>query len=378
MKKFKILFFLLIGIGGYCQPTIIDIGIFNDESNGRIDVRIIPNADYDGLYAGVVFTLKWADDIGLTIENPFRNAVGDFAFVMNIRKSGSEFNSGGFNYQKFVGETTTLLSDEFLSLSNGQEFLICSIPYSFQSFRGGVNTRMASEIQLSNDATVVSNNGLHYQEVGNGVEVTGSFFQSTVTFSTLPITLSSFIAEKYRDRDALLNWTSSQEINSSHFMVQRSEDAINFHDIIRVEAAGNSSSQIDYAYLDRNINIQRNTSKLVYYRLKQIDIDGYTDYSEIRALRFDRIGLADVSVYPNPTADVLHLDISDDLLDNQINYEIFDVQGKMVINQQINIKHQKLHLLNLRESGLQSGVYFIKLRNKKELLSSHKFVLISQ
>jgi hypothetical protein len=196
--------------------------------------------------------------------------------------------------------------------------------------------------------------------------------------NVLPVKLSSFTAEKAGNRDALLNWSSIQEINSSHFMVQRSDNAKDFHDLAMIEAAGNSNRQIDYEYVDRNINIQRNTSKLVYYRLKQVDIDGFTEFSDIRAVRFDRIGLADVSIYPNPTADVLHLDISDDLLDDQVNYEIFDVQGKMVVSQQINIEHQKLHLLNLRESGLQSGIYFIKLRNKKELLTSHKFVLISQ
>lgn len=345
MNKICLILLLLFGVlSSWSQTFTFQFTLDNGNNTLRLDITSSQD-----------FTFNQLSSMSLTMSSGFNNISG---------VSSSQY---GLVTDSDFGNTLIRLN----GIVNGSDTWFANNPVTVAEFDLIAGNYTAGNFVITNSGPppVLPN----FTADGIGYSVT-----PLPTDAILPIILSSFTVEKLNKRTAFLNWTSSQEINSSHFLVQRSDDGSNFFDIGRKEAAGNSSTPLHYDYLDRNINIQRNASKLLYYRLKQVDIDGYTEFSEIKAVRFDRIGLADISVYPNPTSDILLLDISEDLEENLLNYEIYNVQGGLVANQKIDIKNQKLHLLPLRNLGLQSGVYFIKLRSQKELLSSQKFVLISQ
>jgi len=73
----------------------------------------------------------------------------------------------------------------------------------------------------------------------------------------------------------MLEWSTSIELNSERFVVQRSLDGISYEDIGRVDAAGLSNEEKPYHFMDIGINDQK-----AYYRLKQIDDDGTASYSQ--------------------------------------------------------------------------------------------------
>ena len=54
-----------------------------------------------------------------------------------------------------------------------------------------------------------------------------------------------------------------------------------------------------------------------------------------------------LAVFPNPTANYLTLQIND-LKTEKLNYQLFDLQGKMIANNQINSKYNKLELKYLK------------------------------
>ncbi|NNF34749.1 MAG: hypothetical protein HKN68_11595, partial [Saprospiraceae bacterium] len=152
----------------------------------------------------------------------------------------------------------------------------------------------------------------------------------------LPIVLKSFTAQAYSENSVLLDWTSSIEINSSHFDIERSEDGLSWEKVGEVQAAGNSDIERDYSFIDRNIQLRRNSTKVFYYRLNMIDQDASQEYSEVKAVRLTHEGYADVTVFPNPTAELLNIDVSSDLEDGNIKYEITDIKGRRLITESID------------------------------------------
>ncbi len=67
--------------------------------------------------------------------------------------------------------------------------------------------------------------------------------------STLPVNIASF-SDSLNDKIVRLNWQTFQEINSSHFEVQRNNDANSFEPIATVIARGLSGIALHYQSKD--------------------------------------------------------------------------------------------------------------------------------
>jgi hypothetical protein len=88
-------------------------------------------------------------------------------------------------------------------------------------------------------------------------------------------------------------------------ILQRSTDGINFTDIARVAAAGNSTAIKNYTYNDI-LSAAMQTEKTVFYRLRSVDIDGKFSYSQVIAIHLDKKEMQ-LLVSPNPAKDVLQV-----------------------------------------------------------------------
>ena len=117
---------------------------------------------------------------------------------------------------------------------------------------------------------------------------------------TLPVKLTKF-ATKAESSSVLLTWETATELNSDKFIVERSNDGSLFLPIGDVKAKGNSSQQISYSLRDKNPQ-----SGINYYRLKQVDLDGSFENSDILPVKFS-LSAASVKTYPNPVSEWLHV-----------------------------------------------------------------------
>ena len=97
-----------------------------------------------------------------------------------------------------------------------------------------------------------------------------------------------------------LNWNTTQEVNLSHFTIERSQDGNVWNSIANVSAKGNSSTQTDYTFTDANPS-----SGVNYYRLKMVDLDGRYGYTEIKVLRSSLTNT--ISFFPNPARDYVNV-----------------------------------------------------------------------
>ena len=111
----------------------------------------------------------------------------------------------------------------------------------------------------------------------------------------LPITLISFQANCLEDNTSIISWATASENNSSYFQLEKSRDGINWHLLSEIEAAGNSTTKIEYEFFDLE-----KFSGVFYYRLKQFDFDGgEITYGPISVSCSDAEN--SMIVFPNPS-----------------------------------------------------------------------------
>lgn len=143
---------------------------------------------------------------------------------------------------------------------------------------------------------------------------------------TLPVKLESFSAALNNAGNKVnLNWVTSTEKNASHFAVEKSADGINFSDAGIVFAYGNTNQKSNYTYTD---NVAA-SAKVIYYRLRSVDVDGHTDYSSTRMIRVAKQTEQTVAIltYPNPVATELRVTIPAQWQGKQVTYELFNPNG---------------------------------------------------
>ncbi|MFN8246058.1 MAG: T9SS type A sorting domain-containing protein [Ferruginibacter sp.] len=120
-------------------------------------------------------------------------------------------------------------------------------------------------------------------------------FQPATTCVVVPVILQSFTGQ-VKNQAVNLQWQTSTEVNSSHFMVERSIDNNNFEAIGIVRAQGFSNQLVDYRFTDQKPPFDRP----VYYRLRMVDLDGSFKHSRIIRLMLTSYGDFVQQVYPNP------------------------------------------------------------------------------
>jgi hypothetical protein len=124
-----------------------------------------------------------------------------------------------------------------------------------------------------------------------------------ISCSLLPVEFLEFKARS-QGNTAILNWSTANEFNSDYFEIQRAGADKQFMPIGRVQSIGNSTTAHSYDFIDEYPLTGSN-----YYRLRQVDIDGKSDYSSIEIVVFDK-GISDWKVWPNPARDEVYVDLS--------------------------------------------------------------------
>ncbi|HIP32706.1 MAG TPA: T9SS type A sorting domain-containing protein [Crocinitomicaceae bacterium] len=164
----------------------------------------------------------------------------------------------------------------------------------------------------------------------------------------LPVELLSFDAAIEREA-VKINWATSSENNNDYFLVERSNDLMNWEEVAFVSGAGNSTEEITYSESDY-FPLAGNS----YYRLKQVDFDGEYSYSEIRPINFGSD--QDLVFYPNPVKDVLTIKGN---IDDLGQVQVFDLLGRDVTSL-ISFEYMNGQEVRLRMDNLSADVYIVK------------------
>lgn len=169
----------------------------------------------------------------------------------------------------------------------------------------------------------------------------------------LPVELIYFKATE-KGNTILLSWQTSTELNNFGFLLQRSEDGIEWNDLTFVDGQDNSTQIHTYSYIDTKAGPGIN-----YYRLKQLDLDGQYEYSEIVSARLDK-GNERPVFFPNPTVEQLSFMLEATGEKNAV-VSIFDLPGNLIMEKTFQILNgTNSRTLNISE--LPTGTYFVKFK----------------
>src|SRR5690606_20929585 len=140
------------------------------------------------------------------------------------------------------------------------------------------NTSSTTEFVEGNSINAFTFNHSLVAPAGTAKITLSNVEASFATENTLPVSLTSFTAEK-QNSVVKLNWTTASEQKNSHFDVLRSSDGKAFHSIAEVAGAGDLNEVRHYSYRDNNPFPGVN-----YYKLRQVDFDGTATESDIKAV----------------------------------------------------------------------------------------------
>ncbi len=232
--------------------------------------------------------------------------------------------------------------------------------------RGINNINSASDyvlIQTDLNTNKIVQSGQSGSSSNNTVSFTNVDINSTYTLGTtnesgssLPVELTHFKARK-AESQVVLDWATASETNNSHFLVQRKTgDA--WQALGRVEGHGTSTEARHYTFTDDKPQEGAN-----YYRLKQVDFDGSTEYSKIKSVKFSVGSGASgtiVKVLENPVQENLRLNIQSQARQN-MTYHLLNGQGRLVRKGQWTLKEGQQGI-RVNAQDLHSGTYFLKVQ----------------
>lgn len=202
-------------------------------------------------------------------------------------------------------------------------------------------------------------------------------YTNEIASDPLPVELTSFEG-KYANNSVQLNWETATETNNAGFQVQRQNsepgtqnsewEVLDF-----VVGHGTTNSPKYYSYVDEDLP---NADKL-YYRLKQIDIDGTSAYS--KTVEVDLSGVTSVDEeniqydfaleqnYPNPFNPVTTINFTlpnagtTHELSLQAKLTVYNLLGQEVRTLFNEVKPVGSYQVQFDASDLPSGIYFYTL-----------------
>jgi hypothetical protein len=173
----------------------------------------------------------------------------------------------------------------------------------------GVTDPSAADLVVAKN----SNDGTHWTSISRqsntGIALKSGSFQSfsdfilantdpTIAANPLPVQLTSFSAARTAG-GVQLAWATASEINSQRFEVERSADGRTYARVATLAAQGSTTLAHRYATLDAAAPAGQ-----LYYRLRQVDLDGKARYSPAVAVAGPATEFA---LAPNPARESLHL-----------------------------------------------------------------------
>ena len=226
----------------------------------------------------------------------------------------------------------------------------------------GINTsNNGSEYELYKRASTASGatwgTAIDHADAATTTSLTFSTGNSITGFSQfainkgipLPVELLAFEAKADElHHQVILNWETGVSENSSHFTVERSRDGIHFEALTQIKDKGSDAS---YQWIDTH-PYEGNS----YYRLQQVDEDGNSSLSPLRAV-FLQTGQS-VQLYPNPLSQGKKLHVRA-FSEAPLKFELFDAKGRQLL----------LHTLENNEGiiplqHLPKGTYFYRITTR--------------
>lgn len=209
-----------------------------------------------------------------------------------------------------------------------------------------VPINLANDLSFQPAASYVGNAVFTYTATSDrNLTSTAASFTVPVA-NPLAVELVQFNATP-QNLDALLTWRTASEKNSDYFAIERSVDATQFIEVGMVRSQGSAAS---YQFFDKGVG--STLSGTVYYRLREMDLDGTATYSPVQAVVFGASS-PEMQLYPNPAVGELrmYLPVAG------ARFTIYSATGQVLLEANTKTKESLIDI-----SSLPTGVYSLLIQ----------------
>jgi exopolysaccharide biosynthesis protein len=185
----------------------------------------------------------------------------------------------------------------------------------------------------------------------------------------VPVELNSFTAA-VNGSDVVLNWSTSTETNNHGFEIQRTTDNKSWITAGFVKGNGTTTESNSYTFSEKCINQGK-----LYYRLKQVDLDGSFAYSEVLEVEIQPTAFELHQNYPNPfnPATVIKFSLPD--VTEIVTIKVYDIIGNEIATLLNEQKPAGNYEVIFNAEKIPAGVYFYRL-NAGSYNQTRKMILI--
>ena len=204
---------------------------------------------------------------------------------------------------------------------------------------------------ITNTARITGENAFGDQFVDDGTA-------TIAAGGVMPVKMTSFTVKK-ESNNAVLRWTTATETDNDHFEIERSFDGLNFSKVGTVTGNGTTTTSRNYTYTDPLANIN---AKILYYRLRIVDIDGKLSFSQVVALRLDgSLTMSNFTVYPNPFTSNIKLQVNSAKQENS-SIRFINMNGQEVLKRNVTLMPGDNIVVIKDLETVAPGMYVMELR----------------
>jgi hypothetical protein len=190
----------------------------------------------------------------------------------------------------------------------------------------------------------------------------------------LPVTWLGFDVIK-KDKNAFLTWGVSNEEKNEYFEIERSSNGVNFSKAGTVGKKMNSRPENDYEFTD--INVDQYNSKILYYRIKQVDKDGKFTYTAVRTIRLVNDAKV-IGIFPNPAKEGFYLTVPTEFTgpgNKKIRLNLLNTVGQTVHSREISSTVATNYYYDIKTPGIIAGEYMLQIISDGRLLDTKKVIV---
>ncbi len=173
----------------------------------------------------------------------------------------------------------------------------------------------------------------------------------------LPVIWKSFSGKLISNR-VELEWEVEEDGKNAGFHIEKSFDGRKFESIDFVKSKNEQSRFSKYSYIDYS---EKNREGYIYYRLKQIDVNGQFSYSRIVTMD-EKLSTDNIVISPNPSygsSTIRFTSVSEE----DMSVSVLDQFGN-VVYQQTSRLFIGNNQMNLDLSNYPTGMYYVQLSGK--------------
>jgi len=234
-----------------------------------------------GLPAGAPITYTWSPNVNLTntsAPSPWASPNATQSYTLTVSSNGCNASTNtNVTVNPSIPVVSSVTGNNNIIAGTSETYSItpiAGVTYAW-SYTQTMSAPLWTNIPNSNSPTITFT---WPQTTTNGavrVQVSNAFGCNTqtqqfliITMGALPVKLLYFSGEPVNGNN-LIYWATATEYNTTHFVVEKSENGIIWSEIATAAAAGNSTQELHYDVTDATVKPIYN-----YYRLTQYDIDG--------------------------------------------------------------------------------------------------------